>query len=233
MRRMAAAPSPARTRPRSTARPPMRRAISPRTSWRRASPSAAPSRSPTRSASPIRCRCWSTPTAPARSTSASSRRCCREMFRLTPTNIRRTLKLNKPIYRRTAAYGHFGRAPDKDGGFSWETHRSGGAAQERVLSARQQSRPARMAGLARPFSFGAVDSMTRLSDDAEPSARRILRPAQGPSAARAAGGAVRDAAAAPRGRCRAQPAPDNLGSAVSLSPSTTSISKSASAAPST
>ena len=43
-----------------------------------------------------------------------------EMFRLTPTNIRRSLKLNRPIYRRTAAYGHFGRAPDKDGGFSWE-----------------------------------------------------------------------------------------------------------------
>jgi S-adenosylmethionine synthetase len=43
-----------------------------------------------------------------------------QIFRLTPTNIRRTLKLNKPIYRRTAAYGHFGRAPDKDGGFSWE-----------------------------------------------------------------------------------------------------------------
>jgi S-adenosylmethionine synthetase len=43
-----------------------------------------------------------------------------ELFRLTPTNIRRTLKLNKPIYRRTAAYGHFGRAPEKDGGFSWE-----------------------------------------------------------------------------------------------------------------
>jgi S-adenosylmethionine synthetase len=43
-----------------------------------------------------------------------------EIFRLTPTNIRRTLKLNRPIYRRTAAYGHFGRAPDKDGGFSWE-----------------------------------------------------------------------------------------------------------------
>ncbi len=43
-----------------------------------------------------------------------------EMFSLTPTNIRRTLKLNKPIYRRTAAYGHFGRAPEKDGGFSWE-----------------------------------------------------------------------------------------------------------------
>ena len=43
-----------------------------------------------------------------------------ELFLLRPTNIRRTLKLNRPIYRRTAAYGHFGRAPDRDGGFSWE-----------------------------------------------------------------------------------------------------------------
>jgi len=43
-----------------------------------------------------------------------------ELFRLTPTNIRRKLKLNRPIYRRTASYGHFGRAPEKDGGFSWE-----------------------------------------------------------------------------------------------------------------
>jgi S-adenosylmethionine synthetase len=43
-----------------------------------------------------------------------------ELFPLRPTNIRRTLKLSRPIYRRTAAYGHFGRAPDKDGGFSWE-----------------------------------------------------------------------------------------------------------------
>jgi S-adenosylmethionine synthetase len=43
-----------------------------------------------------------------------------ELFRLTPTNIRRTLKLSRPIYKRTAAYGHFGRVPDKDGGFSWE-----------------------------------------------------------------------------------------------------------------
>ena len=30
------------------------------------------------------------------------------------------LGLNRPIYARTAAYGHFGRAPDPDGGFSWE-----------------------------------------------------------------------------------------------------------------
>jgi S-adenosylmethionine synthetase len=43
-----------------------------------------------------------------------------ELFPLRPTNIRRTLKLSRPIYRRTAAYGHFGRAPEKDGGFSWE-----------------------------------------------------------------------------------------------------------------
>ncbi|MEJ2434834.1 MAG: methionine adenosyltransferase domain-containing protein, partial [Pseudolabrys sp.] len=43
-----------------------------------------------------------------------------ELFRLTPTNIRRTLKLNRPIYRRTSTYGHFGRPPEKDGGFSWE-----------------------------------------------------------------------------------------------------------------
>jgi S-adenosylmethionine synthetase len=43
-----------------------------------------------------------------------------EIFPLRPTNIRRKLSLNKPIYRRTAAYGHFGRAPTDDGGFSWE-----------------------------------------------------------------------------------------------------------------
>ena len=43
-----------------------------------------------------------------------------DMFPLRPTNIRRALKLSQPIYRRTAAYGHFGRAPEKDGGFSWE-----------------------------------------------------------------------------------------------------------------
>ncbi|ALJ09852.1 MULTISPECIES: methionine adenosyltransferase [unclassified Brevundimonas] len=38
----------------------------------------------------------------------------------TPRAIRQHLGLNKPIYARTAAYGHFGRAPDADGGFSWE-----------------------------------------------------------------------------------------------------------------
>jgi len=39
---------------------------------------------------------------------------------LSPRNIREHLQLNKPIYQRTAAYGHFGRSPDEDGGFSWE-----------------------------------------------------------------------------------------------------------------
>ena len=39
---------------------------------------------------------------------------------LTPRGIREALELNKPIYQRTAAYGHFGREPEADGGFSWE-----------------------------------------------------------------------------------------------------------------
>ena len=39
---------------------------------------------------------------------------------LTPMGIRTHLGLNKPIYQRTAAYGHFGRKPEQDGGFSWE-----------------------------------------------------------------------------------------------------------------
>ncbi|WP_299865196.1 methionine adenosyltransferase [uncultured Roseobacter sp.] len=39
---------------------------------------------------------------------------------LTPRGIREHLQLNRPIYARTAAYGHFGRTPDADGGFSWE-----------------------------------------------------------------------------------------------------------------
>ncbi|SDX23782.1 methionine adenosyltransferase [Litoreibacter albidus] len=39
---------------------------------------------------------------------------------LTPRGIREHLGMNRPIYARTAAYGHFGRAPEADGGFSWE-----------------------------------------------------------------------------------------------------------------
>ncbi|NNE89337.1 MAG: methionine adenosyltransferase [Silicimonas sp.] len=39
---------------------------------------------------------------------------------LSPRGIREKLKLNRPIFQRTAAYGHFGRPPEADGGFSWE-----------------------------------------------------------------------------------------------------------------
>jgi S-adenosylmethionine synthetase len=39
---------------------------------------------------------------------------------LTPTGIRSHLDLNSPIYARTAAYGHFGRKPGRDGSFAWE-----------------------------------------------------------------------------------------------------------------
>ena len=43
-----------------------------------------------------------------------------DVMNLTPRGIREHLQLNKPIYERTAAYGHFGRTPESDGGFSWE-----------------------------------------------------------------------------------------------------------------
>ncbi|HCU88968.1 MAG TPA: methionine adenosyltransferase [Gammaproteobacteria bacterium] len=43
-----------------------------------------------------------------------------EVMNLSPRGIREHLELSNPIYERTAAYGHFGREPDSDGGFSWE-----------------------------------------------------------------------------------------------------------------
>ncbi len=43
-----------------------------------------------------------------------------QLMNLKPRGIREHLDLNKPIYARTAAYGHFGREPDSEGGFSWE-----------------------------------------------------------------------------------------------------------------
>lgn len=51
---------------------------------------------------------------------AAIERAIADVMDLTPRGIRQHLGLNKPIYERTAAYGHFGRAPDADGGFSWE-----------------------------------------------------------------------------------------------------------------
>ncbi len=44
----------------------------------------------------------------------------RSLVDLSPRGIRKHLGLNRPIYARTSAYGHFGRAPEPDGGFSWE-----------------------------------------------------------------------------------------------------------------
>ncbi len=44
----------------------------------------------------------------------------KENFDLSPRGIREMLKLNKPIYEKTAAYGHFGRAAEENGSFSWE-----------------------------------------------------------------------------------------------------------------
>jgi len=51
---------------------------------------------------------------------AAIEKAIRQSVSLTPRGIRTHLGLNRPIYRRTAAYGHFGRAPEADGGFSWE-----------------------------------------------------------------------------------------------------------------
>lgn len=43
-----------------------------------------------------------------------------QLIRLSPRGIREHLQLNRPIYAQTSSYGHFGRTPDADGGFSWE-----------------------------------------------------------------------------------------------------------------
>ncbi|OWJ74580.1 methionine adenosyltransferase [Haematobacter genomosp. 1] len=51
---------------------------------------------------------------------AEIERAVAQVMDLTPRGIRDHLELNRPVYARTAAYGHFGRQPDNDGGFSWE-----------------------------------------------------------------------------------------------------------------
>ncbi len=51
---------------------------------------------------------------------AAIERAVAQAMDLTPRGIRTQLGLTKPIYARTSAYGHFGRAPEADGGFSWE-----------------------------------------------------------------------------------------------------------------
>ena len=64
----------------------------------------------------IYCDTYGTGTVPSEAIEAAINNC----MDLTPLGIRTHLGLNKPIYERTAAYGHFGRAPEDDGGFSWE-----------------------------------------------------------------------------------------------------------------
>jgi S-adenosylmethionine synthetase len=51
---------------------------------------------------------------------AAIERAVAQVMDLTPRGIRTHLSLNRPVYARTSAYGHFGRAPEADGGFSWE-----------------------------------------------------------------------------------------------------------------
>jgi S-adenosylmethionine synthetase len=53
-------------------------------------------------------------------TEAKVEKALSEVMNLTPRGIREHLGLNRPIYARTSAYGHFGRPPEADGGFSWE-----------------------------------------------------------------------------------------------------------------
>ena len=55
-----------------------------------------------------------------------------DVMDLSPRGIREHLGLNKPIYARTAAYGHFGRVPDPDGGFSWEKTDLAGAIRDAI-----------------------------------------------------------------------------------------------------
>jgi S-adenosylmethionine synthetase len=59
----------------------------------------------------------------------------RSSMSLTPRGIRKHLDLNKPIYAKTASYGHFGRKPGKDGSFSWEKTDLVGALKDAVKAA--------------------------------------------------------------------------------------------------
>ena len=114
----AAARSPARTRRRSTAPPPTPRAGSPRTSSRPAWPTVPRSRSPTRSAS-------RSPVSVMVETFGTEKigrgriaQLIDEHFDLRPGAFREELKLHRPIFQKTAAYGHFGR---DDPDFTWES----------------------------------------------------------------------------------------------------------------
>ena len=76
---------------------------------------------------------------------------------LTPRGIRTHLGLNRPIYQRTSAYGHFGRAPDNEGGFSWERTDLADALRAGGLTAGRGRRSHGRAEAARP-SRGATST---------------------------------------------------------------------------
>ena len=98
------------------------RATWPRTSWRRASPTAARCRSATPSASPEPLSVYvELHGNPYDVEEAKLEATLRELMNLRPRGIREHLKMNRPIYAVTSAYGHFGREPDptKDN-FTWE-----------------------------------------------------------------------------------------------------------------
>ena len=120
-RPMAAAPSRARTRPRSTARPPTRRATSPRTSWR---PGLA-DRCTIQLSYAIGVAKPLSIYVDLHGTGKVDEAKLEAVLMQRRSTSRRAasathLGLNRPIYARTSAYGHFGRAPEADGGFSWE-----------------------------------------------------------------------------------------------------------------
>ncbi len=107
---------------------------------------------------------------------------------LTPRGIRRTLDLNKPIYARTSAYGHFGRKPDADGGFSWRRPTS------RTRSRRPSKTSTRCKCRERPRDRGRLHfrevahEFDRRKRKPESGARvALVRPAARPQAQRAAG----------------------------------------------
>ena len=87
---------------------------------------------------------------------------------LSPRGIRQHLGLNRPIYARTSAYGHFGRAPEADGGFSWEKDRPRRGAPRR----RRLSRP-------RPAASGSTAGASATPSTAGGRASRCRRAAPG------------------------------------------------------
>ena len=113
----AAVRSAVRTARRSTARPPTRRAGSRRTSWRRVSRIAARCSSPMPSAWRTRFPSWWRTFGTEQVPAEAIERAVGEVFDLRPGAIIRDLDLRRPIYEKTAAYGHFGR---DDADFTWE-----------------------------------------------------------------------------------------------------------------